>query len=123
MAANTAQSCTDGLYTYKAEIINVYDGDTVTANIDLGFNVSLRKVKLRLLRINAPELRGSEKEEGIKSRDYLKSLILNKKVIIKSKFKSHDSFGRILANIYLPDSCLDINAELVNKGFASFKDY
>lgn len=28
-------------YTYKAKIVSVYDGDTVTADIDLGLHVLL----------------------------------------------------------------------------------
>ena len=33
------------MYEYKAIITSVYDGDTVTANIDLGFGVVLKKTK------------------------------------------------------------------------------
>lgn len=111
----------NNLYTYEAEILSVYDGDTVTANIDLGFNLSLNKVKLRLLRINAPEIRGKEKVEGKKSRDYLRSLILGKTVIIRTEIKTYDSFGRVLADIYLDG--VDVNAEMVKQGYAAFKEY
>ena len=30
------------MYEYKAVIVSVYDGDTVTADIDLGFEVWLK---------------------------------------------------------------------------------
>jgi micrococcal nuclease len=43
-------------YFYKAKIISVYDGDTVTAVIDLGFEIT-KKIKIRLYGINAPEIR------------------------------------------------------------------
>lgn len=33
-----ADECPQSLYVYKANIVDVYDGDTVTANVDLGFN-------------------------------------------------------------------------------------
>ena len=51
--AQDAPSC--GLYTYKANIVRVIDGDTVVADIDLGFDVWLRKEHLRLVGIDAPE--------------------------------------------------------------------
>ena len=51
-------------YIYKAEVVSVYDGDTITVDIDLGFNVVLRKQKIRLGGINTPEIRGEEREEG-----------------------------------------------------------
>jgi micrococcal nuclease len=58
------------MYTYRAKIISVYDGDTVTALVDLGFGIT-NKIKIRLKGINTPEVRGAERPEGIVSRDYL----------------------------------------------------
>ena len=55
-------------YFYKAKIISVYDGDTVTAVMDLGFNIT-NKIKIRLHGINAPEIRGKKRPEGLKSKD------------------------------------------------------
>ena len=72
------------MYEYRANIIAVYDGDTVTADIDLGFEVWLRGQRLRLLNIDTPEVRGKSKKEGIVSRDALRDRILNKEVIVKS---------------------------------------
>lgn len=51
-------------YTYQAKIISVYDGDTCTAVIDLGFRISF-EIKLRLAGINTPELRGEERDKGL----------------------------------------------------------
>ena len=43
------------LYTYKiSKIHSVYDGDTVTVDIDLGLNVVIRKEKVRLYGIDTP---------------------------------------------------------------------
>ena len=44
-----------GLYQYKANIVRVIDGDTVVADIDLGFNVWRRDERLRLFGIDTPE--------------------------------------------------------------------
>ena len=63
----------DALYYYRAETTDVYDGDTVTVNIDLGFSTWLHDQKLRLFGINAPEVKSNEKDRGIKSRDFLRA--------------------------------------------------
>lgn len=71
------------MYQYKAEIIDVYDGDTVTAVVDLGF-LHFQEMKLRLYGIDTPELRGEEREQGLVVRDILRGLILDKEVEIHS---------------------------------------
>ena len=71
------------MYNYKAKIIGVYDGDTVTAMVDLGF-LHFQEMKLRLYGIDTPELRGPEREQGIIVRDILREMILNKEVTIRS---------------------------------------
>ncbi|MFC2138985.1 thermonuclease family protein [Bacteroidota bacterium] len=43
------------MYTYKATVNRWVDGDTVILDIDLGFYVT-RQERIRLARINAPEL-------------------------------------------------------------------
>jgi micrococcal nuclease len=55
------------MYEYKALIISVYDGDTVTALVDLGFFVK-KEAKLRLYGIDTPEIRGEEREKGLISK-------------------------------------------------------
>ncbi len=48
-------------YVRKARIVHFVDGDTVDAEIDFGFRVS-QTHRLRLLRVNTPELRSSDPE-------------------------------------------------------------
>ena len=43
------------MYSYNAKIVRWVDGDTVILDIDLGFYVT-RQERVRLARINAPEL-------------------------------------------------------------------
>ena len=52
------------MHEYRAFVRKIYDGDTITVDIDLGFDIILHKQKIRLLRINAPEVRGEQREEG-----------------------------------------------------------
>ena len=72
------------LYNYNAVVTEVYDGDTITVDIDLGLHTWIRGEKIRFSRINAPELRGEERSKGLISRDYLRNLILNKEIIIET---------------------------------------
>ena len=113
-----------GLYKYKAEIVDVYDGDTVTADIDLGFHTWRRGEKLRLYGINAPEVRGGadeEKAKGIAARDALRGRILDKEVIICTISDRKEKYGRYLAEIYLGTEKL--NDWLVTEGHAVYQDY
>ncbi|MBC8400051.1 MAG: thermonuclease family protein [Candidatus Marinimicrobia bacterium] len=113
------------LYYYRARVKSVYDGDTCTVDIDLGLRVWLKGEKLRLYGINAPELRGSERPEGLKSRDYLRSLIDGQDVLIETYRDKRGKYGRYLAVIYIDrqGAWLNVNEELVKKGFAVFKEY
>lgn len=114
------------LYTYKADVIKVYDGDTITVNIDLGFNVWKHGEKLRLARINAPEVRGKERKKGLISRDWLRKKILHKKIIIKTIKKKRGKekkgkYGRYIVELYLNGK--NLNDELVRVGLAEYKSY
>ena len=55
-------------YHYNAKIIKVYDADTVTAIVDCGFSIKL-KIRVRLYGINAPEVRGAARPEGLITRN------------------------------------------------------
>jgi micrococcal nuclease len=119
-----AQSC--GLYTYKAHITEVYDGDTITADIDLGFHTWRRDEKLRLDGINAPEVRGPQTADGVVARDALRKRVLGREVIIctiKSKQgkDKQGKYGRYLAKIFVDGE--NINDWLAKSGFADYRVY
>jgi endonuclease YncB( thermonuclease family) len=109
------------IFTYKAVIERVVDGDTVLANIDCGFGLWTRQY-LRLKGIDAPELRAAG---GIKARDWLAGALSSCPFVIAKTHKS-DKFDRYLADIfYLPRETDPakaaaegryINQELLDKG-------
>lgn len=108
-------------FVRNAVVIDVHDGDTVTLDVDLGYFAHAH-VPHRLYGINAPEIASIE---GKKARGYLKSLLpVGTKVIVRStKVKSDgiasDKYGgRFLANLFLADSGLNINKEMVAQGHA-----
>jgi len=45
------------MYEYAVTIVRVVDGDTVDVDIDLGFEVTLKNQRVRLIGIDAPETR------------------------------------------------------------------
>ena len=113
------------LYFYRAKIVSVYDGDTCRADIDLGMGIWLRNEKLRLLRINAPEMRGEEKEAGRVSRDFLREQILNQTLFIQTHKDKRGKYGRYLAEIWMEEDgkWVNINDRMVEAGQAVYKDY
>ena len=110
-------------YQYPALVVNVYDGDTITVNIDLGFGVELKKQKIRLYGINTPEVRGSSRDLGIISRDYVREKILNKNIILQSIKDKKGKYGRWLGIVLIGDEKLNLNKELISKNLAIFADY
>ncbi|HEY5673087.1 MAG TPA: thermonuclease family protein [Malonomonas sp.] len=114
-------------YFYRADVVSVYDGDTCKVNLDLGFGVWKMTETLRLHRINAPEMRGAELEAGRASRDYLRGLILDKRIVVQTLRDDQGKYGRYLAEIWLFDALnqqwRNVNDMLVAQGHAVLKDY
>ncbi len=110
------------LYNYTGKVTKVYDGDTITVDINLGFNITFNKMKLRLARINAPEMRGVEKPLGIISRDYLAARVLHQYIKVKTIRDKKGKYGRYIAEIYDEDG-VNLNDELVSNGLAVYREY
>jgi micrococcal nuclease len=104
------------MYTYEAKITKVTDGDTVHADINLGFGIVLTNTVLRLYGINAPELKGESAIKGQESKNRLAELVLNKTVTIKTFKDKKEKYGRLLAQIWLDN--ISVNEVLISEGFA-----
>ena len=104
------------MYEYKAYVSKVYDGDTITVDIDLGFGIILKSQKIRLVRINAPEVRGKERPDGLISRDALRDKIGNKWVKIKTEKDKKGKWGRWLGEVWIENVC--VNDWLISEGLA-----
>jgi len=121
------------LYHYRIWKADVYDADTITVDIDLGFDTVLKRQKIRLARINAYEVTlrgGTTKEEkllGIEAKHWLDNLLLHAflngdPVTIKtSKEKLRGKFGRILGELYVNNK--NVNDMLVKMGYAKYQEY
>ena len=89
------------LHINEAIVTKVYDGDTITVDLDLGYGIWKKKESIRLMDIDTPEIRSEHKEIAIAARDYLSSIVIGKKVLVDSRKK--DKYGRYLAYIYLSE--------------------
>jgi len=114
------------MYEYKAIVKKVYDADTITVDIDLGFGTWLKNQQIRLYGINAPEVRGESKVAGFAARDaLLKWMPLESEIIIVTIKDDKEKYGRWLGKIYLQHLVFDkgavlisVNERLVTEGYA-----
>lgn len=110
------------MYTYKAKLVRVIDGDTIDAEIDLGFNVLIRQ-RIRLYGIDTPEARTRdlvEKEKGLAAKQRLTE-ILPKEFIVETVLNKRGKYGRILGILHVEDTDgnkTNVNDQLVNEGHA-----
>ena len=91
------------MYHYRAIVTKVYDGDTITADVDLGFGIWHKDQKFKLVGIDAPEVRGKERQKALESRDFLRELILGKEVTIETIKDKKGKYGRWLAEVFIID--------------------
>jgi len=93
---------------YDVTVIKVVDGDTVDVDIDLGFGVTLRDERVRIMGIDTPESRTRDKVEdlfGEAAKARLKELMSEGGKLITTENKKGEDmkgkFGRILGDFYV----------------------
>src|SRR5262245_60436033 len=86
------------LYHYRAAVTAVHDGDTCTVDLDLGLGVWARGEKVRLNRINAPEL---STRRGPAARAFLAKLLAGKTVVLHTIKDRREKYGRFLGEIWV----------------------
>ena len=99
------------MYEYRCNVVKVVDGDTVDVDIDLGFGVWLKDERVRMMGIDTPESRTSDKVEklfGLAAKSKLKEL-LGKTAVLKTQVNKDGEdmkgkFGRILGDFDVYDA-------------------
>jgi endonuclease YncB( thermonuclease family) len=109
------------LYTYKAYVEKVIDGDTLWVNIDCGFNTMARQ-KIRLRGVDTPEIMFPE---GKRARDFVKRTLDKCGFLIIRTYKT-DMYDRYVSDIFYlpgvddPDTVAAegrlLNREIIEKG-------
>ena len=95
---------------YDVTVIKVVDGDTVDVDIDLGFGVTLKDERVRIMGIDTPESRTRDKVEdlfGVAAKARLKDLMKDGGKLITTEDKKGEDmkgkFGRILGDFEVGD--------------------
>ena len=104
------------MYIYNAECLRVVDGDTIDAQIDLGFDTH-KIIRIRLVGINAPESRTRDLEEkarGIAAKIRLEELLEKGSFILESQ--GVGKYGRCLGIIFVNE--VNVNKQLITEGHA-----
>ena len=115
-------------YIYRCKVTRVVDGDTVDADIDLGFNM-IYKERIRLMGIDTPESRTRNKREktlGKASKARLQELVKSNNpgvrgkkgtpIYLQTSKEGKGKFGRILGTLWVGTT--NINEQLVAEGHA-----
>ena len=109
---------------YDVVVVKVIDGDTVDVDIDLGFGVTLRDERVRIMGIDTPESRTRDKVEdlfGEAAKARLKDLMKDGgKLITTEDRKGEDmkgKFGRILGDFRVADG-RTVTQILIEEGHA-----
>jgi len=110
------------MYTYKAKVKRVIDGDTLDLVVDLGFEI-LTTQRVRLFGVDTPETRTKDLEEkalGKEAKEFVKLKVKGSKKRIEITSEERGKFGRYLTMLYYFEHgqkyCL--NKELIRLGLA-----
>ena len=119
------------MYIYNAKCTREVDGDTIDAEIDLGFDVKIKK-RIRLAGINAPESRTRnlvEKKLGLAAKEKLKDMMEGAANCFELESKELGKYGRVLGKLHIDKIAgkdvitkVCINDELVKQGYATEYD-
>lgn len=98
---------------YDVHVVRVVDGDTVDVDIDLGFKIQLKDERVRIMGIDTPESRTSDKVEklfGLAAKNRLYELLEKDAKLITTEDKDGEDmkgkFGRILGDFRAADGRL-----------------
>lgn len=116
------------MYKYKAKIERVVDGDTFDIVVDLGFKITTHQ-RIRLQGIDTPETYNVKKDseeykKGMAAKNFaLERIEANNFEAVIETLKDTGKFGRYIATVWLADSQISLNDELVQKGYARVVHY
>jgi len=123
MTPPSRKSC----YNFRVtEIVKVLDGDTIDVLIDLGFDL-FKKERVRIAGVDTPEKRTRDLEEkalGIDATNWLKDKLESTidgddELSIRTELVGGvGKYGRLLGWLYIGDSDLSLNEQMITEGYA-----
>ena len=108
------------------EIKKVLDGDTIDVIIDLGFDLA-KSERVRIAGVDTPEKRTRNLEEkalGIDATEWLKAKLEgaidgDDDLVIRTELVGGvGKYGRLLGWLYIGDSDLSLNEQMITEGYA-----
>jgi micrococcal nuclease len=110
------------MYTYRARVVKVVDGDTLHLQVDLGFDTEM-KLTVRLMGINSPEM---STPEGLTARAFAQDWIAAncrldggyQSVLLRTVKDRKEKYGRYLGVIYDQADKGTLNDALLAAGHA-----
>jgi micrococcal nuclease len=112
------------VYEYRARLLQVVDGDTVDVLLDLGLGIH-REERLRLARIDAPEVRGAEAAQGRAASLRLRVLLgtaVDGWLLVRTIKDKREKYGRYLAEMIAPQgdgTAVNASDALLAEGLAT----
>lgn len=113
------------MWTYRAILKRVIDGDTIVVDIDLGLRNWQHDEHIRLAGIDTPEIRGDERPEGLKSKAFVEQWLGPPGSWLWLRTEKSGKFGRWLAWIWkdaapalTSEITSSLNQVLVDEGLA-----
>jgi endonuclease YncB( thermonuclease family) len=104
---------TTDLYTYRAYLDYVIDGDTIVLYVDLGFETYSRQ-KLRLRGIDTPEIATTE---GENAKTFVEEILKRSKTITIKTYRK-DKYDRYLADVFVGSKEIFLNQQLLDEKLA-----
>ena len=118
-------------YNFRVtEITKVLDGDTIDVIIDLVFDLS-KKERVRVAGVDTPEKRTRNLEEkalGIDATNWIKeklegAILGDDDLIIRTELVGGmGKYGRLLGWLYIGDSPVSLNEQMITEGYAHAYD-
>ena len=106
------------MYIYNAKCLRVVDGDTLDAQVDLGFDTH-KVIRIRLVGIKTPEYLTRDVEEkarGLAAKQFVVDILKKHKNNFILQSQGVGKFGRCLGEIFLGD--VKLNDLLITEGHA-----
>ena len=127
MVPPSRKSC----YNFRVVKINrVVDGDTIDVTIDLGFDL-YKKERVRVAGVDTPEKRTRNLEEkalGVDATGWVKAKLEetikgDEELTVRTELKGGvGKYGRLLGWLYVGDSDLSLNEQMITEGYAHAYD-
>jgi micrococcal nuclease len=92
------------VWSYRARVDRIIDGDTIDVVVDLGFRIE-HTIRLRLAGVNTPEVRGEERQEGLIAKAFVEewvesAVVQNELWPIRIETEKTGKYGRWIAVVY-----------------------